>query len=67
MGVKAGDVILSLSINGESYTISRYFNISDIIYRINSGDKISITVERDGGTVECNQYTVLSSDMSTID
>ena len=67
MDIKAGDVILSLSINGESYTISRYFNISDIIYRINSGDKISITVERDGNTVECNQYTVLSSDMSTID
>lgn len=42
-----GDVINSVVINGETYNITRYYQIADLLWRCNQGDVITINYTRD--------------------
>ena len=46
LGLKVNDVLLSFTVNGEEYLISRSFNIKDILLTIRSEDQISFKISR---------------------
>lgn len=48
LGLKAGDVIRAVEVNGVTCEISRYFDISDLLLRIREGDSLKISYERGG-------------------
>ncbi len=65
-GLVAGDILRAITINGVSYEINRYFDVSDIAYLIREGDVISLSYERNQQTQSTQNYTVLSSDLTAI-
>ncbi len=66
MGLASGDRIISVTINGNSQIINRYFEIGDILLQIRSGDVISINYERAGAIAVSSSYTVENIDLSVI-
>lgn len=48
MKMQAGDIIKSISINGEVHTLTRMHELGDWLIAIRPGDKLLISVERDG-------------------
>ena len=50
MSMQAGDIIKSISINGEVHTLTRMHELGDWLIAVRPGDKILIIVERDGTT-----------------
>lgn len=63
MGVRQGDVIKSIVVNGTEKPITRTFNLSDTALTLRAGDVIAFIVERDGETVTTSQYTLAQSDL----
>ena len=66
LDLKANDVLLSFTVNGDEYAINRSFNIGDILLTIRSGDQISFKISRESQTQNTNTYTVLSSDINQV-
>ncbi len=66
MGLQAGDILSAIVVNGSEYTISRSFNISDLILTLRSGDDLQCVVNRDGSDVSSNTYTLTRSDFTAI-
>lgn len=52
IGLQTGDKIKSIKINGSIYQISRFYEFSDLLLTIRTGDKIAIIVERNHITSE---------------
>lgn len=46
--VKAGDIIVSLTIDGETHPITRRFQVVDLMLTVRSGDTVVLRVLRDG-------------------
>lgn len=67
MGLQSGDIISAIIVNGQQYTISRSFDISDLILTLRKGDVIQCVVVRDGSTVGSGEYTLTSSDFTAIE
>ncbi len=63
MGLTAGDIIRSININGTPYTISRMFEISNVLMRVRAGDSVTVTYERGGEQVVSTAYTVTKDDL----
>lgn len=64
LGLEAGDVLQKIIVNGSTeVTISRYFDLFDLILTIREGDTLQAVCLRGGGSVESETYTVLSSDL----
>ena len=66
IGLKQGDVIKSLVVNGTEKAITRTFNLSDIALTLRAGDSVSFVVERDGETVTTSSRTLVQSDFHQI-
>ncbi len=67
LGIKAGDKISSIKINGMEYVINRYFEIGDILYTIRQGDEVSICYEREGEQKETPMYEIKASDLVAVE
>jgi serine protease Do len=48
--LKTGDVIKSVTINNETTTIVRKYQLIDLMLTVRKGDTIKLTIERDGAT-----------------
>ena len=46
MGLQEGDIIKSITINGEEHSLTRMFQLGDWLLAVRPGDKVIITVER---------------------
>ncbi len=66
LGIKAGDKISSIKINGMEYAINRYFEIGDILYTIRQGDEISICYERGNEQKQTGTYEIKASDLTEV-
>ncbi len=66
LGLEAGDKITCIIINGTNYLIDRYFEISDLLLKVKSGDVIAINYERDGANAKSIDYLVTDEDLSII-
>lgn len=57
-----GDVLTSVVINGETYTITRYYQIADLLWKCNQGDVITVNYTRNGeaGSAEITLSNVTS-------
>ncbi len=64
--LKAGDRIISIKINGEEYTIDRYFEIGDVLYLVRQGDAISICYERENEQKQTGTYEIEASDLVAV-
>ena len=46
--LKAGDIMKSMTIKGETYSLDRRFYITDLLLSVQKGESVTILVERDG-------------------
>ncbi len=50
--VQVGDIFVSMALSGgEDTSITKYYQVGDIMYTVRAGDTITFTVERDGQTI----------------
>lgn len=71
MGFEAGDVVKTISINGNIHTIKQAHQLPDLLLTVRAGDKIIIEVKRDGESelVKCgltDENGVLQSYLKTV-
>ncbi len=66
MGIEAGDLIVSVTVNDVEYNINRYFEIGDLLLRVRSGDEMIITYQRNDQLSNSSSYTVTTDDLVTI-
>lgn len=64
LGLKVGDIIRAISINGVKYEVTRMFRMSEVLMRVREGDGVTITYERNNEQKESAAYTVLKSDLT---
>lgn len=64
IGLKAGDVINAITINGKTHAVDRYFEIGDLSLAIRTNDTISITYVRDNQTSQTQEYTVVYDNLT---
>ncbi len=58
MGITAGDRLISVTVNGREYVLSRTFDIGDLLYMLRPGDVVYMTYERDGAEADSLSYTL---------
>ena len=66
LGLKKDDVLISFIVNDVEYSINRSFNISDILFVIRSGDKISFKISRSSQETTTATYNVVESDLNQV-
>lgn len=49
--LQAGDVLLSVTLDGKTVTVDHSWQLGEILWRVRLGDTLSLLVERDGGEV----------------
>ena len=60
------DIIRSMQIGGTTYTITRMYQITDLLLNVRRGDSIVITVERNGSMTPVTVEFIEDSDFVTI-
>lgn len=63
--LRSGDILKSISINGENYEITRQFIVTDILLTARVGDKLTLVFERDGVELS-GELTVTTSCISSV-
>ena len=66
MGLKSGDVITAISINGIKYEIDRMFDISNVLMRVREGDSVCLTLQRNGEETTSAAYVATKADFKAI-
>ena len=66
-GLVADDVLKTFKVNDTVYTLNRYFDIGDILYKVKEGDNISFTYTRGEENKNTSVYKVLASDIKTVE
>ena len=66
LGLKEGDVILAVAVNGEEQAVSRSFAIEDISFTVRAGDTVAVVCSRDGERITSQSYTVTQSDLTSV-
>lgn len=66
VGIRTGDLVRALFINGQEYDVARSYDIGDLRLILRPGDTISFTVEREGEQLSTGSYTINSDDFSVI-
>ncbi len=66
LGIKAGDKISSIKINGREYAINRYFEIGDILFCVRQGDEISLCYERGNEQKQTGMYEIKATDLIAV-
>lgn len=64
--LQTGDIIRSMQIGGTTYTITRMYQITDLLLNVRRGDSIVITVERNGSMTPVTVGFIEDSDFVTI-
>lgn len=67
MGLQAGDVLQSVTIDGKTYSIDRQYDLDDALYRLQPGESCSFTYLRDGKVCESSTVLAEAGDCSAID
>ena len=67
MGLKVGDILTGIEVNGTPYFVNRSFEVSDILLTVRAGDTIKLHYKRSGADGTTSAYTVKSSDLSSVD
>lgn len=67
MGLQAGDVLQSVTIDGKTYSIDRQYDLDDALYRLQPGESCSLTYLRDGKMCESSTVLAEAGDCSAID
>ncbi len=52
LGLNVGDVIREATVNGTKYAVNRFFVLADLLLTVREGDSLTVTVERDGASVD---------------
>jgi serine protease Do len=68
--LKTGDILKSVSINGESTDITRYFDLKEILLNVRAGDTLVIIAERQnfsGTSTITATFNISSADLEQID
>ncbi len=64
IGLKSGDKINGVIINGTTYTIDRNFHIGDLTLKIREGDIIALSITREGESItQTSTYTIQQSNL----
>lgn len=66
LGIKVGDVLTSVTLNGVKSEISRQFQISDLLLTAREGSSIKLGYTRGGEQYETEEFFVRASDMTDI-
>ena len=66
VGIRTGDLVRALFINGQEYDVARSYDIGDLRLILRPGDTISFMVEREGEQLSTGSYTINSDDFSVI-
>ncbi|MGN0771028.1 MAG: S1C family serine protease [Christensenellales bacterium] len=61
--LEVGDVIQSLTINSEEYTVNRYYEMADLLLKVRQGDEIKIKLLRNGVSEEVS-YSITAQDLT---
>ena len=67
LGIKQGDIIRAIVVDGTSYEFNRYFNIGDLLMTFTEGESFYIVYERSGIEHSTISYTVSKSDIIKVD
>lgn len=67
MGLQAGDVLQSVTIDGKTYSIDRQYDLDDALYRLQPGESCSFTYLRGGKVCESSTVLAEAGDCSAID
>lgn len=66
MGLRAGDRLVSLQVNGVSHGLKRSYAISDLSMTIRPEDSVTFCAERDGQLADTAEYTVAFDDLTVM-
>ncbi len=66
LGLKKGDLLKAIVVNGERYTLNRYFEIGDHIPYLTEGVTFSFVCERNGEEKTTSTHTVLATDLQLV-
>ena len=66
MGLRTGDVIKAITVNGTQYSLNRSYEIYDVLLTVRAGDSVALSYTRSGATDTTSAYTVKSTDLSAI-
>jgi len=64
LGLKSGDVLVSIFLNGNEITLNRYYEIDNVLLQLRANDTVSVKYRRAGVTATTGEYTILSTDIS---
>lgn len=65
LGIKVGDVIKAVELNGVTCEITRYFDISDLLLRVRAGDSLRISYERGGAKAQTEALEVTAQKLTS--
>lgn len=63
--MQMGDIIRSITVDGETTAISRMYQVTDLMLTVRAGDTVVLLVDRNGDTQEIS-FTFTENDISTI-
>lgn len=67
LGLQSGDVIKSVTVNGTTKSVSRFFTVSDIILTMRPGDSVSVGVLREENqAITTSQYVLQTRDFAKL-
>lgn len=66
-GLREGDVITSLTLNGKTTAITREFKLTDVLLRARAGDTLKIGYKRGGTEATSPELTVRAQDTVKVD
>ena len=67
IGLKVGDTLTALFINGKEYLPNRSYEISDLLLNVRAGDEIKFAYTRSGASATTSAYTIKAKDLSSVD
>ncbi len=66
LGLRAEDVLTSLTIDGSTYELKRSYNVGDLLLTAREGSQISVTYTRGGQSVSSDTVTVGADDLDAV-
>lgn len=63
LGLQAGDVLVSIFLNGNEITLNRYYEIDNVLLQLRANDTVSVKYKRAGATAQTDAYTIVSTDI----
>lgn len=67
LGLQANDTIKAIAFGGETYPLTRSFQLSEYKLYLGTGTAFTLTYERDGEEATTQAYTVQDGDLETIE